>query len=194
MGREKVEVFGVGFGVPVLRYPVTTNGEFVAAQHVDDGHATYNSHREIRALHHPGAHQQAPIAASANRQLGAARIFFGDHPLSSGDKIIEDILLLLQHTRVGPLFTVFAATTQVSHSEYAAVFDPQEGFDGEDRSQADIKASVTKEQRWIVAVQRQPFLVREKHWHAGAVSARLEDLRRLVARRVEVQAYIPEQG
>src|SRR6266571_1949638 len=110
-----------------------------------------------------------------------------------GNEIIEDVLFLLQHARVVPFFAILATAAQIGPGKHAAMFDPQEGSDGEDWSQADIKASVTKEQRWIVAVQHQPFLVREKHWHAGAVLRRVEDLRRLVTRRVEVQAYIPEQ-
>ena len=90
------------------------------------------------------------------------------------------------HPRLVPLLAVLAPAPQVWHRVHAPHLQPHEDAHGETRSETDVESAVAVEVRRVRAVELQPLAVRDEHGHPGAVLARVEDLRGLVARGVEV--------
>ncbi len=123
----------------------------------------------------------APRIAS----FGAEVYFFLDQILGGTDEVVEHILLVRLHSGFVPLAAVLAAATQVGHRIDAAQFEP--GGDGgrKCRLQRDIETAVAVENRRIAAVVREPFARGDEHRHARAVAAGVENLLRLVLRRIE---------
>ena len=115
----------VDLGVAVLAGPVTTDCVFVVAQHVDNRHPAQHRSEQVRALHHAGGHQQPAVAAALYSQFQCAGVFVFNQPLGRGDKIIEDILLILQHPGPVPLFAILVAASQAGHSQHTTLFHPQ---------------------------------------------------------------------
>ena len=85
-----------------------------------------------------------------------------------------------------PVFAVLAAAAQVRHGVDAAHLHPHQVADAEGRRQRDVEAAVAIQQRRVLAVELQAFLVGDDHRHARAVFAVVEDLLRFVVRRVEI--------
>src|SRR4029077_13050233 len=81
----------------------------------------------------------------------------------------EDVLLFVEHAGAVPVFAEFGAATQVGHREDAAVLHPEIGSAAEGGREADIESAVGGEQRGILAVFLNAFLVNDKHGHARAV-------------------------
>src|SRR5262245_54094679 len=121
------------FGIAIFVDPQPTGGKSVIAQHVYHGPLTYHSPKEVWPLQHARRHQHAAVAAASDRKVGCAGIAVGNEPLGSGDIVIKDVLLLLQHPRLMPGFPIFATATQTGDSINPALFEPDAGCNGKKR-------------------------------------------------------------
>src|SRR5207253_2399373 len=93
----------------------------------------------------------------------------GDEPLRAGEEIVEDVLLVVHHAGLVPLFTVLTAAAQIGHRQQSAALQEDEATGAERGRQADVEAAVAVQHRWIVAVARQSLAMGEKHADRRAI-------------------------
>ena len=117
------------------------------------------------------------------------RVLFRNQVFSSGDEIVKDVLLLVQHACSMPVFSELGAPAQVCHGIDSAVFQPKIGAPVEDRSDADIEASVAREQRRIFGVLLKPFFVDHEHGDARAILRVVPDLVDLIGRGLDRRRF-----
>src|SRR5262249_31634945 len=79
-----------------------------------------------------------------------------------------------------------AATAQVWLRVDAAHFQPHDIRHRKEWSEGNVESTVGIEQGWVLAVELEAFFVGQKHGHAGAVFAVVEDLFGFVAAGIEV--------
>ena len=108
---EKWELLRVVFRVPVLARPVATDGEAVIAQHVDHGNLTDDRAIKIRTLYETGRRQESAVTSAVDGEPLGARVGVRDEPFTRRDKIVEDVLLPVEHSRAMPLLAILAAAT-----------------------------------------------------------------------------------
>src|SRR5450432_666659 len=87
----------------------------------------------------------------------------GDQELCGGNEIVKHILLFLQHAGAMPVFAKLCASAQVGDSEHAAVFQPKIAPTGKTRGEADVETSITGQQRGVLPIKLNSFLVKNKH-------------------------------
>src|ERR1700737_1158726 len=93
-----------------------------------------------------------------------------------------------------PFFSELAAAAQVGHAKHAAPLQPEITRAHKAGSEAHVESAVAGEQRGILAVQGQPFLVKDEHRNLGAVLRRVPDLVHLKSSGIDAgRAYFVPQ-
>src|SRR5215510_4732570 len=160
----------------VIGDPVPADGELVEAQHVHHAHGRQRNFEKLGPLVQHRADQQPAVRPDLNRQFLRRRVFVGDQPFGGGDEIVEDVLFFQLHPGLVPLLAVFAAAAQVGGGVDEAVFEHRYAQRAERRGHRYVEPAIAVEQRRIIAVELQTFLVNQEHRHARAVLAVIEDL------------------
>ena len=75
-----------------------------------------------------------------------------------------------------PLFSVFSPAAKIGHGIHAPHFHPGDATHAEAWCDGNVEAAVAVQQRRIVAVQLQAFLVSDEHRHLRAVFTGVKDL------------------
>src|ERR1041384_5839564 len=109
--------------------------------------------KQPRTLIRNGHDKQSAIRSTLNRQLVRRRVFVLDQVFSSGNEIVEDILLLQFCPRLMPLLTVLAAATHVARSIDHALFKQGQSSRAECRRSNDIETAISIKQRRICSIQ-----------------------------------------
>src|SRR5205807_607391 len=95
------------------------------------------------------------VAAAFDRDAIRRRIPGVDEMFGSGDEIIEDVLLVLEHAGAVPRFAVLAAAAEVRKREHAAVLEEWDVARIECGSAADVESAIAAEQHAAFAVDRE---------------------------------------
>src|SRR6185437_15833450 len=84
---------------------------------------------------------------------------------SRGNKVIKDVLLLVQHACVVPFLSEFATTAKICHRVESALLYPPRNERVETGREAHVKAAVAIEDGGNVTVWSQAFAMDQKHRH-----------------------------
>ena len=156
------------------------------AKHIHHAYLRNCYTEQVRTLCHAGTYQQTTIGATYNGDFIFIRIFFVDKIFGSRDEVVEYILLLHLSSGYVPVFTVFAATTQVDLCVDTAIFEEWDAHCTETRVEADAETTVSVEEYRIFAVFLQIFLIGKEHRNFYTVFAGKEYLFRHKIIRVEL--------
>src|SRR5882724_6241367 len=108
-----------------------------------------------------------------------------DQEFRGSDKVIKDVLLLVQHAVAMPVFSKLIAAAQLDVNVYATMLQQQQhGVAVEERRASQIEPAVAREQRGVLAVLDQTFLAHHKHGQARAVFGVEPELLYLILVRV----------
>src|ERR1700730_5350419 len=119
------------------------------------------------------------------RELVRRGILVFDQVLGRGNKVVKYVLFLQLRSGLVPLFAVLAAAAHVCRSVNESLLEQRQPERAEPRRVCGVESAITVEQGRVVAVELDSFFVNQKHWHARAVFARIEDLGRFVISRFE---------
>ena len=120
VGEEPAELFGVVRGA-ILGDPVAGDEEAVVAEHVQQRHLADDGPVEVRPLRSDRAHEQAAVAASLSCNAGGVGVLLADEPLGAAVKVVEGVLLLVQHTAAVPALAVLVAAADTGlHHDHSA--------------------------------------------------------------------------
>ena len=106
------------------------------AKHIHHAYLRNCYTEQVRTLCHAGTYQQTTVGATYNGDFVFIRIFFVDKIFGSRDEVVEYILLLHLSSGYVPVFTVFAATTQVDLCVDTAIFEEWDAHCTETRVEA----------------------------------------------------------
>ena len=104
-------------------------------------------------------------------------------------EVVEDVLLLAEHSRAMPALAVFPTTAQVREREETAGLDPRRRTREVRRGPRDVETAVAREERWHVAGRLRIRTVHEKHRDRGAVSRVISRLFHGDARDIQARRY-----
>jgi hypothetical protein len=99
----------------------------------------------------PSADQKAPVAAPLDRKFVRTGVFLVDQPFGRGDEILVRLGPVELDGRLVPILAVFAAAADVGHRVGSPHIHPLDGRHLEARSDGDVEAAVTVQQRGVVA-------------------------------------------
>src|SRR3984957_4703305 len=88
----------------VFRDPILRHQKILITHHIQQRIPAHNRAEKFRPLRHCRPHQQSAVAAPGDRQSVRARVLIRDQPFRRREKIIEHVLLFLQHPRAMPVF------------------------------------------------------------------------------------------
>ena len=123
--QQGFEILGV-VRRAVIRSPGPADGPLVEAQHIQHAHRGDHRAKQVGALGQAGAGQQPAVGAAFDRQARGARIAVCDQPFARGDKVIKDVLLVVQFAGVVPGFAVLAPAAQVGLSKHPTHLHPHD--------------------------------------------------------------------
>src|SRR5262249_30759967 len=145
-------------------------GMVLKMDHVEQADVGHGGTKKIRPLGQGRPHQQAAVTSALNRQSRGAGIAAIDEELSTGQEIIEDILLVNQIPATMPVFPELASPPQIGNGQHASAVKPYAPRDTEARRLTDAESTVAIKQDGVVAVQCDSFPVHDVERHASAVS------------------------
>ena len=169
----------------VIRGPGPSDREFVEPEHVHHPDRGERRPEELGLLVQHRADEQPAVRAAGDGEAGRLGDRVVDQELGGGDEVVEDVLLVLQHSRPVPALAVLAAAPQVDLYVDPAAFEEHEIRRIEARGQADVEPAIAVEQGGVVAVPHHVLPVCQEHGDLGAVHGREEHLVRLVLVEVE---------
>ena len=186
--RRVLEQVGKLVGVigrAVFGGPPLADQEILETDHIEQGKAAPDGAEHFRMLGHSGAHEKAAVGASTNREVVNRGVFFIDQILGRGEEVVEDVLLVLEHSGLVPFFAVLATSAQIGLGEEAALLKPPRVFRIPARVEIDEEAAITGHQSRSVAVALHAFFGGDEHRNARAVFGFVENLLDLVVVGVE---------
>src|SRR5579862_1407746 len=139
---EPLELFGI-IRRAVLRNPQLRNLKILVAQHVQQRYLAHHRSKQIGPLRQRGAHQQAAIRSALYREVLFISVLFGNEIFGGRNEVVENVLLLVQHSSAMPVFPELGPTAQVGNREYATVFEPYETIPAKIRHIADVESTVS---------------------------------------------------
>ena len=175
VGVEPLELLGV-VGRAVLGDPGLARAEEVVADHVEQRHVAEHHREEVGPLDFRRADQKAAVRAAADGEPRRAGVAALDQLLGRPDEVVEDVLLVPQHSRAMPFLAVLAAAAQVGERPDAAALQPGIDPRGEDGPVRDQESAVAGEDGGRPAVELLIFLADDEHGNARAVLRLEEDL------------------
>ena len=121
------------FGGTVIRDPRPADGELVEAEHVHHADGGDGGAEELGSLVQDGADEKPSVRAAADRELLLLRVAFLDEELGRRDEVVEDVLFVVERSRLVPFLAVLAAAPEVGLRVDTAELQPDEVADGEPR-------------------------------------------------------------
>ena len=103
------------------------------------------------------SHQQSSVAPAFNRQFLRLAPFLRNQIFRRRNKIIEHILLFLQHPRAVPLFSELAAPAQIRYRQNPSVFRPHDCRLFEIRRDVYVESSIPRQQHRRIRAPLTPF-------------------------------------
>jgi len=144
-------------------------------EHVHDADRRESHPEEVRTLGHDGADEQSAVRAALDRQPVLRGVPFADQVLRRGDEIVENILLVEEHARPVPGFSVLPSPAERRMGVDAAVLEQDDDGRIEGRLHADVEPAVGGQVGRTRAVERQALAVDDEHRNPGSILARVED-------------------
>ena len=163
-------------GRAVIVGPARAGGKGVVAQHVHHPDRRQRDLKQIGALSHHRANQQAAVGAAAQRQFLLAGVALVKKILGRGHEVVENVLLSLPGAGEMPGLAILATAANIGHGVNSAQAQPRGHGGAEARPQADIKAAVAIQQGGRAAVARHAPGVSDQHGNARAVSGGVKHL------------------
>src|SRR5262249_44526045 len=120
--------------------------------------------------------QQSAVRSTCDGKSLGSGVFVVDEPLGGGDKIIEYVLLVLEHSRFVPFLAVFIATPQIGQSQHSAGFKPRELRRSKRWQSPETKSTIASQQDGIVPIQRQPLAMHDEPRHRRPVLRLIRNL------------------
>ena len=131
----------------------------MVAEHVQQWHLADDGPVEIRPLRSDRAHEQAAVAASLSRNAGGVGVLLADEPLGAAVKVVEGVLLLVQHTAAVPALAVLVAAADTGlHHDHSAFQQRAVKSDVAGRDTV-VESAVSVDQHRVIAVHFEPLLV-----------------------------------
>ncbi len=109
----------------------------------------------------------------------------GDEIFGRADEVVEHVLLVGFHAPFVPGAPILAATAQIRHGIHTTQLEPAGNARGEPRLHRNIEATVTVQNRRVVAVEGGALAGHDIKRHSRAVLARVEHLLCLVVVGIE---------
>ena len=120
-------MYGKSFAFSALPYSVVHSAselELLVPQHIKQRIAAPDGSEQIGPLRHRRAHQQAAVGASTNGEAIGRGVVVVDEIFGGREKVVEDVLLLLEHGRLVPRLSVLVAAAQIGQREESALLHP----------------------------------------------------------------------
>src|SRR5579872_4614266 len=113
-------------------------------QHIQERDLADHGTEQIGMLSERSAHEQSAIRATAYREMVSVGIFLRNQILSRSRKVIEYVLLFVQHSGAMPVLAKFGAAAQIGNGKNSAVLEPQIAISYEARREAYIEAPICR--------------------------------------------------
>src|SRR4029079_14645149 len=118
--------------------------------------------------------EQATVRAAGNRKLWRRSVLLLHQIFRISDEVGEDILLLVEHSRLIPRLSVFAAPPDVRDRIDASHLHPHQVCGRKRRSLGDIESTVSVESRKVAAVETSTHFHHYTHQESRSILARVE--------------------
>src|SRR5207244_2694544 len=86
------------------------------------------------------------------------------------DEVIEDVLLLLKHSRLMPRLAIFPAAAHAGFGEHTAALHPRDSRGIKSRRRADAEPAISAKDAEMISIKLQALLHRDENRHLRAHS------------------------
>ena len=124
-GEQVAKVRG-RVGIAIFEGPLNSAREKRKPGHIEYPDLRYRCAEQRRVICGRSGRQKPAVAGTADGDLLPARPAFGDERFRGPGESVEDIALVLQHTKPVPFLTILEAAGQGDNSQDSAVSEPRD--------------------------------------------------------------------